>query len=234
MDVDPRSTSLSAVGRVISTAVLMALAALALHAPVHRMGRELGPLMFYLVPVLPSIIATAVAGAVAMRILGARWPEPVVASILWVLLATLVLLIVRPDGSTFQVDWFAVLLPFHAGGVLLLSLFDPVVRRQGAAPTAWKVAVTAVALTALLLGTAGTFALYQRAATGPTVHWDFAGLVLVAFVLGGPLALLLVGLGLVLSVFRTRAWGAWIGCLGSILGICVVLGWRLAGSPWFP
>jgi hypothetical protein len=130
-----------------------------------------------------------------------------------------------PGDSGMVLDFRsgAIFLDVCSAGVLLLPLFDPVVRKAGLAPTLWKVALTALIL--VLLSLLVDYLLFSPIG---------GELGLVALIIGSILSAVLAGTGLILALANLTAVGAWVGGLGIALQAFILAAWWLLGSPWFP
>jgi hypothetical protein len=128
--------------------------------------------------------------------------------LLLTVVSLLVVLHVKPGGNAFQLDWFVVAMPLYGGGVFLLPLFDPAVRRRGPAPSRWKIGVAALTIASVLLITA--LALSGGSARSLTFVIYFGG-----GGLGG--STILLGLALLMTAVRLVTWGAYCGALGWAL-----------------
>ncbi len=194
----------AAAARVLSTAALMG----AVGVPLCLLPLWSSNVRTSEVPLfaaLPSVVATAFAGALTVRILGSRYPEPALAALVLMVASLLVVLHVPPQWDAFQLDWFAVAMPAYAGGVFLLPLFDPAVRRQGPAPSRGSVAAAALAVTLVLL-ISGVALSHGTACSLTFLRWVGGGGLL------GSTALF--GLALLMTAVRLVTWGAWCGALG--------------------
>ena len=187
--------------------------------------------------VLLLIVPAFLAGAALGAALGLRWSRASWPAAVWgsLLSALVVLIYLWFFGGEFSpgipgdypgaiwdgIRSALVYLVIVTAGIFLLPLFDTYVRRQGPAPTRWKVTVAALAL-ALVAAAVDLFFMGQG---------QFG---LVTLVIGSAAALLLAGLALLLSVVRVPVAGAWAGGLGLLSWFFVLILWTAAGFPWFP
>lgn len=190
--------------------------------------------LFIDAPIAGIIIipGTAVAGAIGLRVAGLRWRHVVTAALIF---GVIIILFSRFEFSPFhsflwlRMDSRMVLDLRAAGifivicgaGVFLLPLFDPLVRKEGLAPTFWKVVAVALALT--LLGLLADYLFSRGYLLG-----------LLSLIFGSVAALVLAVLGLILALATLERTAAWAGGLGLVLEGFVALVWLLLGSPWFP
>jgi hypothetical protein len=140
-------------------------------------------------------IGAALGGFAGIRILHVTWRQVIGAA----LLAEALLMIfarLRPSLA-FPGDPFTLF--FVPGGVFLLPLFDPAVRKDGPAPASWIVAPVAFVLGLLVI-------------RSTLFHSPFGMLISPLVVLG-----ILLGVLLSLSKGRNVADGAWVGGLFALL-----------------
>jgi hypothetical protein len=104
-----------------------------------------------------------------------------------------------------------------SGGLFLLPLFDPAVRKTGPAPSRWKIAVTALALSVLYAflflraGSNDSWESLLRVALMPRIPFVPSGVLLV--------------LGLVVALFAPRAiTGSWLGGVGILCSYFMYFG----------
>ncbi|MDW7652103.1 MAG: ankyrin repeat domain-containing protein [Bacillota bacterium] len=181
-----------------------------------------------------ALMAIAVGGAAATRLVNAKWPEPVLAFLPIVLTLSVyqVFQVFRYQNPFYNVYYFD-MLRYGAGytfvgvsGLYLLPLFDPAVRKSGPNPNLPKVFATSLGLFFILIG----FSLVRQMAGTLDLYYFGLGI----FVLGGLTAILLVGLGLLLTLFRGVLKGAWFGCMGVVIWVFTSFVWIITGTPWFP
>lgn len=225
-----RNKFIGGLGSIFLTAALMFALVMGLVYAYISLSKE----FFIDAPIAGIIIlpGTAIAGAIGLRVAGLRWANVVPSalifgvaiilfsrfefsplhSFLWLHMDSRVILDLRAAG---------IFLVICSAGAFLLPLFDPRVREDGPAPTLWKVAVVALALTFLSL----------------LIDYLFGRgylLGLVSLILGSIAALVLAAVGLILVLVKLEAAAAWAGGLGLILQLFTSLVWLLLGRPWFP
>lgn len=175
---------------------------------------------------------TAVAAAIGLRVTRLRWGNTILAALTN---GIAVILFSRLEISPFHsFFWLSmdprmlldlraagIFLVISTAGVFLLPFFDPRARKEGPAPTPWKVAVVAFAL--LLLSLLVDYLSARGYLLG-----------LVTLILGSVTALVLIVLGSVLGLSRFETIGAWAGGLGLLVEGFAALAWLLLGKPWFP
>ena len=183
------------------------------------------------------VLGGAIAGYVMVRSLGARWPEPVLASLTSTVGLIALFAAAMPEYSPFgggaypgasRDQLVGVLTMVAAGGIgsFAVPLADPGVRRTGPAPTLWKVAAIAAALVVALLIAQVVLQ------TGSGQAWSY--LALGVFAGGAVFGAVAAGLGMVLTLLGFVRAGAWSGGLGLVTAVLSLIVWLAAGSPWFP
>lgn len=225
-----RERFIRAIGGIALTAALMFALVLGLVYAYILLTND----QFIDAPIAGIIIlpGTAIAAAIGLRVARLRWgrvvPPALISGIaiilfsrlefspfhhfLWLKMDSRVVLDLRAAG---------IFLVICCAGVFLLPILDPRVRREGPAPTIWKVAVIGLALTILSL----------------LIDYFFARgylLGLVSLILSSIAALVLVVAGLILALIGLQAIGAWTGGLGLLVEGLAALAWLLLGKPWFP
>ena len=213
-------------------AIMLALVLLLLLA-----GRMLDTDSGLLLLPVSMIAGTGMAGILATRRLGARWPEQLAASLVATMALIAVTAVALPELSPFgggsypgaELDQGLAVLTFLAAGTLgsfALPLTEPAVRARGASPAVWKVVVAALAVVVLL-------ALMQVLVL-PGGSGGIGSIALVVLAVGSGLGLAAGGIGTALTLAGLPATGAWIGSLGLLTVLISALTWVVGGSPWFP
>lgn len=181
--------------------------------------------------ILPFVLGVGLGGAIGVRWLGARWPQPVAAALVAALALMLFIWVAVPSLAPHygdypgvvrdQLKWVLVWLPILSGGVFMLPLLDPLVRRRGPAPSPGKLALAAAALVLPLV-----------VAVGAGIDTDWVGLG--ALILCSLIAAVAVGIGLAFTLAGAISPGAWAGCFGLVIFAAGVLFWLATDMPWFP
>lgn len=181
---------------------------------------------------LIPLVAAAVGGAIAVKRLGVQWPLPLFAAEIFALVNFLPFVVqqVANRGHLRDLQTPALIsMLFAAAGTFLLPLLNDGVRRHGAAPTRWKVILVAVLI---ILASGGVeLVLQERGRLGWPGHPMLGFMTLSAGVIG---ALVLLGVGLVLTAAGAGRAGAWTAALGLTLGCGAIVFWILTGGRWPP
>lgn len=218
--------------RLLAAAGLVTVVAVTVTGTASRLaGRDLGALL-----VLPSVgvLSVAAGGALAVRLLKAGWPETFLAA--FPLAATFAVYRLfqtyrhqNPFYASYYRDmviWGPAYLAAAAAGMFLLPLFDPELRRKGPSPDVKRLSLSALGYVALLM------IVEVASQIGPGRHVFMFGLG--TFVAGGISALILVGLGAIVTLARSYHRGAWFGGLGIAVWFFTLIAWIATGMRWFP
>jgi hypothetical protein len=164
-------------------------------------------------------VSTAAAGAIGLRVAMLSWRQTVLSAVLAGTALPVIagLLSLWNLGGGYLFLALIAGLTWVSGGVFLLPLFDPVVRKTRPAPSTWKVVVTALALSAPFLA---AFILQRTFHVGGSFSLFLQGLVPVIPVL---MSVILLAGGFILTLFKLYTpTAAWLGGLG-ILFACFTL-----------